>query len=425
MGRPEHWLNRQRLVAYSRIVLAFILLAIVVLCFRAKGLVDPNGKPLGYDFITFWAASRMALDGDPQHAYNVARLFQVEQTAVSGIRAMYAWFYPPSFYLLILPLALLPYLAAYFVFLLTTLAAYVAVFRRIAQSREALWCLAGFCGAWVNILHGQNAFLTSALAAAALLCLERRPVLAGILIGLLAIKPHLAVLFPVALVATGAWTTFFVAGAVALLLVATGTAVLGTVTLSAFLGSLPVAQAALETGALPWIKMPTVFAMLRLWHVPVPAAWLAQTAAACAAAVAVWYVWRRTPVLALRASALMTATFLVSPYAYDYDLAGLAFPLAWLAVDGLLRGWLRGEREILLAAWFLPLPMAPLAAAVSIQTGPVVLTGLLCLILRRTDHFHEACKVGPQAGATSSGGGMSASLNPRVIDPAKRELSRY
>ncbi|MBP0629527.1 glycosyltransferase family 87 protein [Cupriavidus sp. AcVe19-1a] len=400
MGRPEHWLNRQRLIAYSRIVLALILLAIVVLCFRAKGLVDPNGKPLGYDFITFWAASRMALDGDPQHAYNVARLFQAEQAAVPGIRAMYAWFYPPSFYLLILPLALLPYLVAYFAFLLTTLAAYVAVFRRIAQSREALWCLAGFCGAWVNILHGQNAFLTSALAAAALLCLERRPVLSGIFIGLLAIKPHLALLFPVALLATGAWTTFLVAGAVALLLTAAGTAVLGAATLSAFLGSLPVAQAALEAGALPWIKMPTVFAMLRLWHVPVSAAWVAQAVAASAAAIAVWIVWRRTRVLALRASVLMTATFLVSPYAYDYDLAGLAFPIAWIVADGIRRGWLRGEREVLLAAWFLPLLMAPLAATASIQAGPIVLVGMLCLVLRRATLLRKTT-VGAEAVCTS------------------------
>ncbi|GAB3100639.1 glycosyltransferase family 87 protein [Cupriavidus yeoncheonensis] len=397
-------------------MLTLVLLGVVAWCFLAKGLLTAQGKPLGYDFITFWAASRMGLDGHPQDAYNVALIFQAETAAVPGIEVVFAWFYPPTFYLLILPLALLPYLVAYFAFLLPTLAAYVVVFRRIAQGREAMWCLAAFSGAWMNVVHGQNAFLTAALAAAALLCLERRPIVSGILIGLLAIKPHLAVLFPVALAASGAWATFFVAGATALLLITAGTAVLGTATLSAFLGSLPFVQNALETGALPWIKMPTIFAMLRLVNAPVPAAWLAQGIVACAAALAVWIVWRRSRELALRASALMTATFLVSPYAYDYDLAGLAFPIAWLAVDGIRRGWLRGEREVLLAAWLLPLPMAPLAAATSIQTGPIALVGLLLLILRRAALVREGRNATTEPGTEGSSACMPlricASSNP-------------
>jgi len=53
--------------------------------------------------------------------------------------------------------------------------------------------------------------LTAALAGAALLSLERRPILAGVFIGLLAIKPHLALLFPVALIAIGAWRTLLAA----------------------------------------------------------------------------------------------------------------------------------------------------------------------------------------------------------------------
>ena len=143
------------------------------------------------------------------------------------------------------------------------MALYVSAFRHVVKTREAMWLLAAFPGVLINFVHGQNAFLTAALAAAALLCIERRAVLAGVFIGLLAIKPHLAILFPVVLLAVGAWRTFAVAGVVAAAVVLAGTVVLGGDTLAAFVGSLSSARAALEEGVLPWSKMPTVFACLR------------------------------------------------------------------------------------------------------------------------------------------------------------------
>jgi len=73
----------------------------------------------------------------------------------------------------------------------------------------------------------------------------------------------------------------------------------------------------------------------------------------------------------------------VSPYSFDYDLAWLAFPIAWLAQAGLREGWLRGEREVLVAAWVLPIIMAPLAMAVPLQIGPLVLVALLGAVVRR------------------------------------------
>ena len=79
----------------------------------------------------------------------------------------------------------------------------------------------------------------------------------------------------------------------------------------------------------------------------------------------------------------MTATFLISPYVFDYDLVWLAFPIAWLALIGLREGWLPGEREVLVVAWISPLLMGPLAEAFSVQIGPFVLGALLWVMLRR------------------------------------------
>jgi hypothetical protein len=383
MERNEHWLNRERLTVYPRLILTLLIVVAVTWVLMSKNAVDPKGKPLGYDFITFWAASYVGLTGHAQDAYDIASLFKAEQIAVPASQSAFVWFYPPSFYLLILPLASLPYLAAYWTFVLSTLGCYLLVVRRVVQGNAAMWCLAAFSGVWMNLFHGQNAFLTAALAGAALLALPQRPILAGVFIGLLAIKPHLALLFPVALIAIGAWRTFVTAAVTALAFVAIGAAALGRGTLSACLASIGHARLFLEGGFLPWSKMPTVFAFLRLLGAPVTAAYVIHGVVAVAAVLAVWHIWRRCRDWPLRGAALMTATFLVSPYVFDYDLAWLAFPIAWLALTGLRDGWLRGEREMLVAAWALPMLMSPVATAISLQIGPFVLGALLWMTMRR------------------------------------------
>jgi hypothetical protein len=49
-------------------------------------------------------------------------------------------------------------------------------------------------------------------------------------------------------------------------------------------------------------------------------------------AVCVW-LWRSACRFELRAASLPVATLMVQPYLIYYDLAWLALPMAWLAVD--------------------------------------------------------------------------------------------
>ena len=55
----------------------------------------------------------------------------------------------------------------------------------------------------INIGHGQNGFLTAALLGGALVILDRRPIVAGILFGLLVYKPQFGLMIPLALIAGG------------------------------------------------------------------------------------------------------------------------------------------------------------------------------------------------------------------------------
>ena len=125
-----------------------------------------------------------------------------------GIKYLFAWHYPPVFHLAVLPLALLPYLWSYALWAAGTLALYLAVLRRLVPGPYTVWLLLAFPAAFLNVMHGQNGFITVALLAGAVMTLERRPWLAGLFIGLLCYKPQLGLLLPLVLLAGRHWIAF-------------------------------------------------------------------------------------------------------------------------------------------------------------------------------------------------------------------------
>jgi hypothetical protein len=391
-----HWLNRQRLVVYpGTVALAFICWIIYGLV-NAQNGVDPAGNPLGYDFIQFWSVSHIGLHEAPVLAYDVQHLTAVEKTIAPAQVGILPWRYPPTFYLMVLPLALAPMWFAWAGFMLGTLALYVWAFRRTIQIPLALLCLAGFGPLWYNLLGGQTGFLTASLAAGGLLCLDKRPIRAGVLIGLLAIKPHLALLFPLCLIAIGAWRAFFAAAVTVVVFVLASLAVLGGDTLMGFLHGLGEAQHLLEIGRSPLAKMPSIFVSLRLLNVPATPAYVAHGVVALLAAWVVWRIWRRCADARLRNAALMTGSMFISPYIFDYDMVWLAFPVAWLVLYCLENGWLRFERELLALCWATTLFIAVVSMHTISHIAPIALGMLLWFIYRHTVPRLPQSEVGPE-----------------------------
>src|SRR5439155_17090719 len=107
-------------------------------------------------------------------------------------------------------LAPLPYLVAFILFIAATLVLYLAVARRILADRSptALLMLLSCPMLFWTIGLGQNAFLTAALFGMATLLIDRRPVAAGLLFGLLCYEPHFGRLVLVALATGGYWRSF-------------------------------------------------------------------------------------------------------------------------------------------------------------------------------------------------------------------------
>lgn len=149
--------------------------------------------------------------------------------------------------------------------------------------------------------------------------------------------------------------------------------------------SIPMQQ--LEIGAAIWSIMPTFFAATLSAGFGVKAAYFVQGVIMLVALAGVAWVWRSKQVaISSRGAVLVLGTLLFTPYAFVYDLAVLALPLAWLWEEGRLNGRLPGELLLLLFGWLLPIAAPPLWDWINflqgkLQIGPAILLALFVLSL--------------------------------------------
>ena len=345
--------------------------------------VIPEHRSHRDDFVTFWAAAHLALGGVPAEAYDPTILAELER-AITGPETKFTpWHYPPTFMLAVMPLALVPYSSALVLWLIVPLAGLVVLMRRLGQTFNYSWLLLLFPASVICMVSGQNGFLTAFLMGFGLYKLRGGQVAAGIAFGLLTWKPHLAALVFVALVAGRYWVALASACATAIVLALTSVVVLGLAPWQAFFANLSYVTGLLDSGSMPWHRMPSVYVSARLLGIDIGTARIIQIVAGLAALAAVWAMWRREAPLIWRSAALVTALPLVTPYVFDYDLVLLAFAIMWLIDACLKDGWRTGDTAILIAAWFGPALSWPLVKNGYPPFMPVVFALLLAAIWRR------------------------------------------
>ncbi len=383
--RDAGWLDAARAQAYARMLATFlaVLTAGAYAYILWPALSDSHGRPLGSDFDTFWAGATLAVQGRAADAYDPAAIKAAE--AVGAQLRDGAWFvylYPPTFQLLAWPLGLVPYVLALGVFLAAGLAALAACVRAILPRNWPMLALAAFPPVMLNLVIGQNGCATASCFGAGLLWLERRPALAGAALGLLAAKPHLALCVPVGLLAARRWRAAASCAAMAGGLSLLSWAVLGSGTWRAFLATAPAGHAMLLNQDI-WPKMASVFTAVRLLHGGEQLAWALQAAVACAALACVALVCRRRPGGGAEMAVVTSAAMLCTPYVWDYDLLGLAVPLAWLAGRAALQGWRSWEKSGALAIYVLLGCVRMLNLGAGVPLAPVLVAALLWLAVAR------------------------------------------
>jgi hypothetical protein len=289
MGSPPTVVQSPADQFYAKMTVAAVVFAAVfeaAYFYSANPPFDALGYLIGRDFVNTWMGARAALDGQVAAWFDFDTYNGALQQTFGADFPKHHMSYPPHLLLLTWPFGLLPYLPAYAIWSVIGFAIYM-VAATAGQERRAdrLLMLALSPAVIVNLYGGQNGFFTAALLIGGLSLVDRRPVVSGLLFGLLTIKPQLGLLLPLMLALTGRWKCIASAAATILVLGAATAAVFGADVWSAFLErSVPKQQAVLAygSGIFPSM-MPTAFMNARVAGLPLDWAWACQIVVSLAA----------------------------------------------------------------------------------------------------------------------------------------------
>lgn len=335
-------------------------------------------QPLGFDFLPLWTGARDIL---AHHAdlYDFAAVSARQAWLLGPETGVRPFVYPPSALLLLAPFGLLPFWAAYGLWTITTAGLFAAIIARLSPGPKSLAALLALvlspCA--MVLVVGQTTFLIGAMAILGILLLKRRPLLAGVLLGLAAaIKPQLLVMAPLALLA-GAHYRALIAAVVA--------------------GAAAGLLAILLFGPQLWLDwlaaLPRFGALVRdnpsLLSGDITPSGLAGRIGLDGAALTAWralfvlagaalaiLTFRRTEDPTLRLAAMLGGALLASPYAIFYEAALLAPVAIWRVLDGVRRAnWLPSFCGLLLlcGATFPGMGAPSLIAFLAVTLAPTVL----------------------------------------------------
>ncbi len=364
-------------------LLVFELIAFAYCCAGAHGLIVKLDQPNASDFVSFYAAGLLANDGLPALAYDQAAHHAREQLATAPGIPYNFFYYPPIFLFVCVLLARLPYFAAFCTFQASCALGALAAVRRILPMAPLVTMLA-FPAIFWAVGTGQNALLTATLLSAATLAIDTRPMLAGVLMGLLCYKPHLGLLLPVALAAGRHWRAFAAAAMSVVVLIAASALVFGTASWRAFLAATNGAGAVygvLDT-KVDLTGLTNIYGLVLSLQGSPALAVQAQALVTLCVMLLVGWVWAGPHRLAIRAAVLLAGIPIAAPIVMFYDLMVAGLAIAWLVRDGCEHGFPPWQKTGLVVAFVLPLFSGNLDATVQAVATPLASTLVLALALR-------------------------------------------
>ncbi|HTB02940.1 MAG TPA: glycosyltransferase family 87 protein [Bradyrhizobium sp.] len=332
----------------------FTLTLLTYLCTTTWTWPYPRDKAtlvLGRDFLNLWMYGRALFDTDPARFYDVATYNDALASLLGPGYPGQNWPNPPTALVVMAPFGFLAYFPALIAwFAIGYLAFYLAGRREVSLRILAVALVSP--AALLCVISGQSSFLTSAALLAIFASLDKRPLVAGVLIGLLTVKPQLGLLFPFALIASGRWRVFLSAGATSLALIAASIALGGEASWHDYIvKALPLQREVLADSAGTAMPFhPTIFMNLRglLGNRVSEGIQLAFTFAAVAT-VAVAFRYRRDADPRLLRALFLACTVCASPYMGAYDLLPLTFAAVALLAAGQLDA--TGRRLVQLVFW--------------------------------------------------------------------------
>jgi len=352
--------NRETIRALSLLGAFFFVVSVIgyLITMSWSPAIPRDGTTLviGRDFLNFWMYGRAAFTPDPSRFYDLVEYHRALDALLGPNYPGQNWSYPPSIFFFAAPFGWLGYLQALLIWTVLGAALFIAVARAHIRDSRVLVALILSPAAVLCVVSGQSSLVTAAMLVTIFFWLDRRPIAAGILIGLLTLKPQLGLLLPVMLIASGRWRVFASAAVTALVLMGATAAVFGPQVWVDFatkgLAANNLVLADPERIATPFY--PTVFMNLRGINLPYGIAMAVQLcfSGLTVAAVAWAYRFRRDADPLLLMALFLACAVGGTPYLLSYDTLALAFAALLLLAGGSLDA--TGRRLVQLVYW-LPL----------------------------------------------------------------------
>jgi hypothetical protein len=379
------------LKAVAFIGLAGCTIGLVVFIAGLAGPVDARGNYVGGDFLVFYTAGRMVLEGKAASLYDLhEQLSMVRRIVGQGdYDNLLPYVNPPILALAFAPLSALPYRLGYAISVLllaTVLWGGLRALRGVLPSLAGDWFVVValsllFYPCARTITGGQNMALTFTLMAVAYAALRRgRNTTAGVALGLLCYKPHFVLVFSTLLLSRRCWTCLASAAAVGLCQYAIGALLCGLRwpldMLNCVKAYWPMECKHNGPFLISWVGF--------LEHAVGPAVGkpLGYGLALITLAAVLW-AWRRFDGKGVSSGPLwgmaVCATILVSPHTQWYD-GGLVLLPVLLGIDSCLRQDLAigVPSRAVLAAGFLLFPLYRLAP--TLGWNPLIVLPVCVLI---------------------------------------------
>ena len=375
------------LPSHYRIALVPGLVALVSTLYITLHGLTSTGIEAGFadkDFANYWTAGKLILAGRTADLFGPHSVYFAHLTEVFGPDyPWHNWSYPPHYLLFLWPLGLVGYKVAMMLFLGVTGAFFVWAARAFGGRDNSLVWIAIIPFVAHNLWVAQNGFLFAGCALAALALRDSRPLLAGVFLGLLTIKPQLGVFFPFLLLAERRWLVIASAAATTFFLVGLSAAIFGVDAWRGYLAEVIPYQAFVmrELQGTFLAMLTSIYGMLRNWGFSADIALPLHAVVAIPVAVITIVAFFLGRSDRDRSVLLLVATFVVTPYALTYDLGLLAGALAVLATTRIAQS---NRAGLLIAlAMLLPVIMMPLGEA-HVTIAPVLVMMVYVMALANT-----------------------------------------
>jgi alpha-1,2-mannosyltransferase len=363
----------------------------------AGGDRDVRNNLIGRDFLNIWMGARAAVEGTVSTLYTIPDYMKDVHKLFGADYPQYNFSYPPHILLFIFALGVLPYFPALFAWSAAGLAALIACLRKSMPERcswPVLALIASSPASVSNLVSGQNGAFTAAFFLGGFYLCETSPVVAGVLFGLLTIKPHLGILVPLVLLLRRNVKCIVSAGVTSLSLIAVSFALWGVAPWQDYFSNIIPYQASLvgASEAFYHRMMPGPYSdIVALLPENSPMVVFIYGAVAFLAFAGTFRVVEKEGVTPRTVLMLALATLIILPYDFNYDM---------VAVSGALAIYLAGIVEMPVLAhlafgllWALPLAVYEIRLVPAMPACSVIMMSALCYL------YFQGRRQSPKAAA--------------------------